>query len=545
MNFQGKFSLLAIVCAVLTACGGGGGDTTAPVTPTNPTNPTNPGTPVTTNFTSLCSGTSCASTDTGYAGVSMGVWGVDNTTTQNAQKDFGVTLTSQAKGYLVITNIDKASVSTTGTSVLGYVEGHDSLTHKVVESNRVDVLKELKPINPEDIPSMKAQYLSEKQNALGTQIGNVQNINFYQNDAITSAQGTLVDQAVLPDGRVVNFWVQTTELSANKVTNTKISAIKNILFSGSTPTFSKMTQIAGQPWGQHNFSNLISSNAPLEIFIANLTPDNKGFGLMGYFDSENLISKTSRPNSNESLLLVVDSESIYLGATNSQMASVMAHELTHMIDFYQRNIVKYTSQNPVYYGYDTAMAETSAMMMEDMVAQLTGYGIENRINGWASNRQFNCDLADFSTANGCEPYGQHGSFGAYLLRKYGFEAYQHIAQNFTTTNFRDLVDQMVKARGGVSYENEVLDFHLSLFGVTKGSSPLKYSYPSISNSNFGLTLNALDVTRFTYNTSSSAIPTDLKANGGTYIKSLGTIPAGTYTTKITLPPKSKDRKSVV
>lgn len=102
------------------------------------------------------------------------------------------------------------------------------------------------------------------------------------------------------------------------------------------------------------------STQSLNIVLVNLTPDSKPYGLLGYFFGANNFLKTSSPNSNESLVVFLDTETIYVhkdladkeqGIVDSLLA--LSHEFVHMINFYERTVSKEPDANGTFYSFDT------------------------------------------------------------------------------------------------------------------------------------------------------------------------------------------------
>ncbi len=143
---------------------------------------------------------------------------------------------------------------------------------------------------------------------------------------------------------------------------------------------------------------------PIDIVIINITPDNAAFGTVGYFFYErNNYLNSASSYSNESLSFYLDSETIYKARDASRYVttgldyelSTLAHEFTHMINFYQRNVLKDPG-----YDYVNWLDEMAAMGMEDIVdTQINpAYNAvrDLRFANWLNAGGYNCSFDVFN-----------------------------------------------------------------------------------------------------------------------------------------------------
>ena len=229
-----------------------------------------------------------------------------------------------------------------------------------------------------------------------------------------------------------------------------------------------VTNIAGDHWGPTHHSNLIPETDDIHIWLMDIDNDNltSGSVTLGYFYARDNFLKSSIPTSNEKLMFTVDAVlfakpdygawdlSHYLP---NRIISTLAHEFTHMIYFYQHQILRNQSSN-------AAINEMSAQCIEDLVANKieadgprgipygnssAGYsGNDNgRLPLYNSNNQFN--LLNWSNKNEERVlnYSKTYALGAYLMRNYGGANFiRELIQN-NTTGVESIV-AAVNANGG-------------------------------------------------------------------------------------------------
>jgi hypothetical protein len=206
------------------------------------------------------------------------------------------------------------------------------------------------------------------------------------------------------------------------------------------------TAAVGEPWGSTTGSQYASqviswdSNNTITIFLGKLnTSYNTGSVTVGYFWSKDNFTVTAMTGSNQRIMFYIDSylysyidrgETVW-APTNywpDTVFSTLAHEFQHMIQFYQKQVIRNTLT-----GMDTWINEMCSMIMEDLVADKLGVegprGLKNTDGsagsagitdgrfpsfnlysylGLVQKTTFN--LADYSTAY---------AFGSWLARNYG------------------------------------------------------------------------------------------------------------------------------
>jgi hypothetical protein len=179
------------------------------------------------------------------------------------------------------------------------------------------------------------------------------------------------------------------------------------------------------------------------------------------------------------LVFFIDSETLASSSASAQdlMASVLAHEFTHMINFYQRTVLKGVR-------FETWLEEVSAMMMEDIVNPqiVTNYNDirDSRLPGWLASGINNCSLTAYveSTSSSCFSYSIGGAYGAYLLRQYGLSFYQSLLQG-TSASAVTALDTAIKASDSTSsFAASVKRWGAAIALLDASVLPTGYGYPA-------------------------------------------------------------------
>ena len=229
-----------------------------------------------------------------------------------------------------------------------------------------------------------------------------------------------------------------------------------------------VTNIAGDHWGPTHHSNLIPETDDIHIWLMDIDNDNltSGSVTLGYFYARDNFLKSSIPTSNEKLMFTVDAVlfakpdygawdlSHYLP---NRIISTLAHEFTHMIYFYQHQILRNQSSN-------AAINEMCAQCIEDLVANKimadgprgVSYGVPSA--GYAGNdggrlplynSKNHYDLLNWSgrSEERVLNYSKTYALGAYLMRNYGGANFIRELIQSNSTDIESIVDA-VNANGG-------------------------------------------------------------------------------------------------
>ncbi|MDR1555264.1 MAG: hypothetical protein LBS39_04465 [Campylobacteraceae bacterium] len=466
----------------------GGGGATPPPTP--------PSTAITLSVD--CSGYYCASSSNTYVGGGIGVWRAKNTHASSyaslnvdlsnvANRDITVVFTNEGNNDVSLSPI--AINVSLKREIQGneFSESFDEIVHfekrvdvneLLKQSSHASQNQKLKSISP------KVWYVGNKTTWIIEPYGIVEN-----------RTATLRKQAN-SNGRTINFWVEDGEFEIGKITDTMLDTIRDKF---SNDIYPYAVSLAGEPWGSHAYlSDFISGDQPLDIVLVNFDKDNTPHGVVGYFYGLN--NFLSVPRSNEAIVLFADTETLYLGGTDGVFGtlSTMAHELTHAINFYQRDVLHEND------NFDTFLDEMSAIMMEDVLGSKIDSvysDIDGRYSSWLANGDkaiYNCDFTIWEDGRYCSGksiynYSVAGSFGAFLLRQYGIDFYKRLFKtngSSSINNYRlksvDILDRAIKA-----YNSEGLGRALQRWGAgiamfPVNVSPNGFGYPELNESGFYL-----------------------------------------------------------
>jgi len=317
-------------------------------------------------------------------------------------------------------------------------------------------------------------------------------------------------RAVDPDtGKVVNIWVADncwtgysgSDEKSYLLDSTMITALGEMFLSeipsDEDDIYSWVTGIYGEEWGEHSYSNLISSttaNDEITIFFSDIDNDDDDFvtagGVAGFFYAAHNMKKSSLSWSNERVMFFMDAVMFAYDAPGggdwdisdpwpSETISTLVHEFQHMIHFYQKVILRNSGQYT-----DTWIDEMMAMATEDLLSNTisTTFGIDltgprgivgsdlsegspvitsGRIPWYTWYNP--TSLTDFYLGSEMDDilrsYGASYSFGAYLLRNFnGAEILQALMGN-SYTDYRAISYAAgVTSTGNVSF-GELLRKH--------------------------------------------------------------------------------------
>jgi Peptidase M30 len=348
----------------------------------------------------------------------------------------------------------------------------------------------------------------------------------------TTAQAT----CTVPSGRNVVVWVDPVAQASGKATAASINAFATS-YCGSTGGYGQIASLLGEAWGTAaaaKYSNLIPDSALQEINIVVVdAPATAGWA--GYFyGGNNFLKSTSLPYSNQALVFFINANQ--LQASLNFTLSTLLHETTHMVNFYQRSVLKG-------YSHDTWLEETSAMMTEDIV----GPTVIKNTDGSSYNKIAVTRLPGYLGTGGAVSlinwpnlsgpnYYMGGAFGAFLNRSYGLSIYKQLVTSCAdgtgaagVTSYTCL-DGLIKSSGGTGYSDEFARFGASIFGALPAAgAPLGYGYPSVTS--MGYTLMPIDVSAIATKIPSvaSALASGFTPTTHTYLRDTIAAGATSYT----------------
>ena len=159
-------------------------------------------------------------------------------------------------------------------------------------------------------------------------------------------------------GRKMVTWAD--QGSSDKMDKKTMAAFEKTMCS-SAGAVSRMSRLIGDVWSPLSESFLIkeTSAAMLDINIVVLSVDDKtAWG--GYFYAGNSFLKSSLPTSNEALVFFVNANTLTKNLPYT--LSLLIHELTHMVYWHERSVLKNAP------SHDTWLNEMVAEMSEDILS---------------------------------------------------------------------------------------------------------------------------------------------------------------------------------
>ncbi|WP_233864277.1 M30 family zinc metallopeptidase [Paraburkholderia adhaesiva] len=494
----------------LSACGGGGGSGSASNTSNGPTvvSPVADG-----QMHAAC--TNCgAADDQTYAGSGVGLWQAIDASAQSDAVNVTLKNVAGRNVSLVFTNEGTTSQTlqpiTVSASMISAadmsVSGSNLTSAGSTEPARLKAIHEFNQHGWTSLTTRQATSSAEmvaQTSLVGVASSNVVGTtprNFWLDDG-TSRSTTLEASSHTTDGTTVNIWVENTEYGAGMITPAIVQQLMQT-YAGAGGVYDIDTGIGGPLWGQTLYTNMIApTGQPIDLVVVNIKKDSTPFGIVGYFYGLNNFvnqgSGTSTANSNQDLSLYLDSETLYLGgsAGMQSMRTVMAHETTHMQNFYRRDMVMGQQ-----YAYDTWLEEMTAMMMEDWAS----FNLDPTYNSVRDNRfldfmnynghgSYGCGLTTWDPmGTTCDSYATNGSFGGFLNRQLGLGFYKALLNDKSSTDsLAVLTDAIHKYRSTSSVAQELLHFTAAADGqIPLSANMAQYSFPAHSEG--GFTLPAID-----------------------------------------------------
>ncbi|CAG4904485.1 M30 family zinc metallopeptidase [Paraburkholderia saeva] len=540
-----------VLFASLAACGGGGGGDTSPATKS--------GAPVVGPSGSvqslLAACTNCAAVDAStYAGSGTGIWQVDNIGTSPTNVPLSISGLRGQNVTLVFSNESASNQTMPGialtqsVSVAHSMVGATSTSAAQGEDPTAAAIRQFNYKGWADLASAaRSQAVMRSQVAVppgpSASYSLYSQRDFYYSD-LTLRHTTLEEQATTQDGTLINLWVENSEIGATQMTSALVHTLLT-RYAQQGGIYDMVTGVGGKLYGPNSQSALIDGTSqPIDLVVLNFNHDGQAFGSIGYFWGLNNFRKGTGQSaySNESISLYLDSETLYLGGANGlqQMLTTMAHESTHMQNFYRRSVLMGSQ-----YAFEPWLEEMTAMMMEDW----TSFNIDpthafNAIRNvrfydymtYNGHGSYNCGLTNWTPfATDCESYSVSGSFGGFLNRQLGLAFYKALLTNKGQTDSLAILNDVInQIRPGSSVQQELRHFSAAAEGLIPATTSVsQYAFPSRSEG--GFTLPAIDPTSALY---PRALPAALPA----VLMSLGSFPivrpamTGTYTETVRVPP---------
>ncbi|MGO4307386.1 M30 family zinc metallopeptidase [Cupriavidus sp. RAF12] len=495
-------ALTAVAALTLAACGGGGDSGSATQGPAG--SPGSSGPLLVNGLDQACSagGQCSAATAASYSGSGTGIWGRANASTAAQDVQYSISGVAGKSIAMMLTNLTGQSVAMPSVPLSSMVdasslarlspqaltaEADDEASRRAIgDFNRtgwIDAIQASQPM----LRSMSAPPVQQSTAGLG--VGATK--TWYHTDA-TMRLATLQQQVTATDGTIVNLWVENSQfgVGANQISLTTVGTLATA-FAGTGQIYDMLKDIGGPVWGPNSYGTQVvpATGQPIDIVILNFNNDGKPYGSVAYFWGLHNLSKTTDPRSNESISLYLDSETLALGGSAGMQAMklTMAHEGTHMQNFYRRGIMMGPS-----YVYADWLEEMTAMQMEDFLSHSidpTFNAISNvRFPDFYRYSSYNCNILQFTGfGTPCESYSVSGSFGGFLDRQLGLAFYKDLLTRQTADSKTALNQAIVAAQAGSSFEQQLLRWKVTTSsGMPAAKSPTGYGYPARTDGTYVL-----------------------------------------------------------
>jgi Peptidase M30 len=566
-----KSAATLILATIMSACGGGGDGHTVPsMLPATPGNPNTggppPGTssstttpfgpvtakpgPNTSSFVVPQCASCSASSSTQYTGSGTGIWSLTNNGADTEQVPVNISGLKGQTVRLIFSNAtDNPANSSTFSTLLSAVPS--TLKQQVaVAKTPSTAMAAITEFNHSGFVPLLGQRPSNSaaarnNDAIPPNTFAVGGTRQWFDDNGVVRNTTLVRQGTTGDGTIVDLWVEDSENITSRVS----PAIDDSLFSSYTRAggvYDILTSIGGPLWGAQTLSAaLIPANQPINLVVLNFDNNQQPGGLIGYFYSLNNFLPTTTGTtalSNGAIALFLDSETLYLGGTTGMttITTTMAHESTHMQNFYRRDIL----EGPQF-AYATWLEEQTAMMMEDWASFNLNSSYNNvrdlRAPNYVQEASYNCSMISFDVASAtCDSYSVNGSFGGFLDRQLGLSFYEDLLRRDDNTDSQTVLDEAIRAaNGSTSFADAFERFSVTMDAlVPAANAPAGYNFPARNEG--GFSLPAIDPSTFaslsptSATTPTTTAPATINAFAGfPLIRAKGT---GTYGDGVPVPP---------
>jgi hypothetical protein len=330
----------------------------------------------------------------------------------------------------------------------------------------------------------------------------------------------------VPTGRNVVIWVDSSYNST--VFDSDITTFANA-YCGGTGGYARLATLLGDAWGtvtSSQSSYLISDSPTKQDINIVIVAATTNYG--GYFWSMNNYLSAYSSDSNAALVFFINGNGLH-SSVNYYMSALL-HESTHMINYYQRTVLRSTY-------HDTWLEETSAMMAEDIVtpAVLGGYNTISsyRVPGYVSTGGAVSYVGWVELAN--SNYAMGGSFGGYINRRYGISIFEQLITDCNAVTSYTCLDTLIKNHGGPGFTMDFARFGASIFaGLPAAGMPAAYAYPAMTDGGYSLAainVSAAPATATALSTFTATTHTykkDVVASGySSYVRTGVVVPANT------------------
>ncbi|MEJ6001925.1 M30 family zinc metallopeptidase [Paucibacter soli] len=454
-----------------------------------------------------CSGAICGIDANGrYSGSGIGVWRYSNATAQSASVDIDiagvrpgqdVTLTFSNGGSIDQATPPRAGVANAlasahaeaaaGGSSLARLEDRAHARALAANAQAISDMRRL----PEQPPGGERRLIQSARSAAALPVANgttrIWNDLHDSASAPTPYSTRAYASCTVAKGRRVVFWVdeQLTGLSDSTMAQLQDS------FCGDNGTMSRTVALLGDVWGSaadrrwYWIKETAEQLQDVNMVILN-TPSSSDWA--GYFSPRNNILRAAGgnfANSNEALAFFIKGSGLIKNPP--YYVSTLVHELTHLINYYQRWVSRGLD-------HDSWLEETSAMMSEDIMATTATPGYhkitQTRLPSYLASGA-GVSLLKWTELDD-DHYNLGGSFGAFLNRRYGLAVAQQLITDCTPTQSSyACLDAIIRKNGGGGFADEFARMGASVFGgMPSHGQPWGYGFRKVQAGDY--LLNAVD-----------------------------------------------------
>jgi PKD repeat protein len=445
-------------------------------------------------LSAYCTGPFCGATDAAtYAGNGVGIWRYNNTTSSDAT--INVAINGVQAGQTAILTFSNGQSSPAGSvpapgalqDVLATSSAAAGNTRQALGNRNHTLILERNKIVADGFVrnfaareqrvarAIRAKSRTQIIASAAPAIGTARTWNDGGNSVPTSVQAS----CPLSTGRNAVFWVDQalldeTALPANLATLTTA-------YCGSGDAYARLVSLLGDAWGAAAAASpTLIQDGPgalqdINVVILKTLSVSEA---SGYFSSMNNLTLAANPASNQALAVFLYGEQFVLPQEAPTYASVLIHESTHLINFYQRAVARGTA-------HDVWLEETSAMMSEDIVTPAAVPGFDET---WARHQGYISSGGNLGyigwTAPSGGSYNQGGAFAAFLDRRYGLNIYKQLITDCVdgtgTHSSYQCMDHLILQNGGLGFADEFARMGASTFGgMPGGNLPLGFGLPGI------------------------------------------------------------------
>ena len=287
--------------------------------------------------------------------------------------------------------------------------------------------------------------------------------DFYlDSDNTSNKTAATAKKMVTAGGKTLNVWVSDDSFGSGCeketcVTQEMVDALADTFLKvgADNDIYDWVTNIYGEEWGSYasdTYRNLIDANDEITILLTDIDNDNsKSGGTIGYFYPKDNYVTSTYAGSNQRVMFYIDSVMFANtsddGFWQKEIYSTLAHEFTHMIDFYQKFVIQDLQ-------HDTWIAEMLAETTEDLVATKIQHngprnvaytdgsaGNPDNVNGRYPDFTQNPTLTLTRWDNTISDYSKVSAFGTFLTRNYGGAQVLHTMMH-TNKEHEDLIESV-------------------------------------------------------------------------------------------------------